>query len=151
MARIHARKKGKSSSSRLYRAEAPEWLQMKPKEVERLVIKYSDEGLSSSLIGMKLRDQFGIPSVKLATGKSVMKILAENKRDPKLPEDLRNLMKKAVNLGEHLTENPKDIHNKRALGLTEAKIRRLMRYYKNEGTLPPDWSYSLKSAKLLVE
>ena len=99
----------------------------------------------------KLRDQFGIPSVKLATGKSISKILAENKRDPKLPEDLRNLMKKAVNLGEHLQENPKDIHNKRALGLTEAKIRRLMRYYKNEGTLPSDWVYNLKSAKLLVE
>jgi small subunit ribosomal protein S15 len=151
MARIHARKKGKSSSSRPYRAETPEWLQMKPKEVERLVIKFADEGHSSSLIGMRLRDQFGIPSVKLATGKSISKILAENKRDPKLPEDLRNLMKKAVNLGEHLTENPKDIHNKRALGLTEAKIRRLMRYYKNEGTLPSDWIYNLKSAKLLVE
>jgi small subunit ribosomal protein S15 len=151
MARIHARKKGKSSSSRPYRAEAPEWLTMKPKEVERLVIKFADEGLSTSLIGMKLRDQFGIPSVKLATGKSVSKILAENKRDPKLPEDLRNLMKKAVNLGEHLSENPKDIHNKRALGLTEAKIRRLMQYYKNEGTLPSDWVYNLKSAKLLVE
>ena len=151
MARIHARKKGKSSSSRPYRAEAPEWLSMKPKEVERLVIRFSDEGLSSSLIGMKLRDQFGIPSVKLATGKSILKILTENKRDPKLPEDLRNLMKKAVNLGEHLADNPKDIHNKRALGLTEAKIRRLMRYYKDQGTLPPDWIYSLKSAKLLVE
>lgn len=124
---------------------------MKPKEVERLVIRFSDEGLSSSLIGMKLRDQFGIPSVKLATGKSILKILTENKRDPKLPEDLRNLMKKAVNLGEHLADNPKDIHNKRALGLTEAKIRRLMRYYKDQGTLPPDWIYSLKSAKLLVE
>jgi small subunit ribosomal protein S15 len=151
MARIHARKKGKSSSSRPYRAEAPEWLTMKSKEVERLVIKFADEGLSTSLIGMKLRDQFGIPSVKLATGKSISRILAENKRDPKLPEDLRNLMKKAVNLGEHLAENPKDIHNKRALGLTEAKIRRLMRYYKNQGALPSDWVYNLKSAKLLVE
>ncbi len=151
MARIHARKKGKSSSSRPYRAEAPEWLTMRSKEVERLVIKFADEGLSTSLIGMKLRDQFGIPSVKIATGKSISRILAENKRDPKLPEDLRNLMKKAVNLGEHLAENPKDIHNKRALGLTEAKIRRLMRYYKNQGTLPSDWVYTLKSAKLLVE
>lgn len=151
MARIHARKKGKSSSKRPYRADAPEWTVLKPKEVERLVIKFADEGLSSSQIGMKLRDQFGIPSVKLATKKSILKILAENKRDPKLPEDLRNLMKKAVNLGEHLEENPKDIHNKRALGLTEAKIRRLMKYYKRQGTLPSDWVYNLKSAKLLVE
>ena len=151
MARMHARKKGKSSSSRPFRTEAPEWSALKQKEVERLVLKLSDDGLSSSQIGMKLRDQFGIPSVKLVTKKSMLRILAENKRDPKLPEDIRNLMKKAVNIGEHLGENPKDIHNKRALGLTEAKIRRLMKYYKKKGTLPSDWVYNLKSAKLLVE
>ncbi len=151
MARMHARKKGKSSSIRPYRQEAPTWGALKQKEVERMVLKLADDGHSSSVIGIKLRDQFGVPSVKLATGKSILKILAENKRGPKLPEDLRNLMKKAVNIGEHLTENPKDIHNKRALSLTEAKIRRLMQYYKKKGTLPSDWIYHLKSAKLLVE
>ncbi|UCG70391.1 MAG: 30S ribosomal protein S15 [Thermoplasmata archaeon] len=151
MARIHARKKGKSQSTRPYRAERPQWTAMKHKEIERMVIRLADEGYSTSVIGMKLRDQYGVPSVKLCTGKSVLKILAENKRSPKLPEDLRNLMKKAVNMGEHLEENPKDIHNRRALALTEAKIRRLMRYYKTKGTLPKDWIYNLKSAKLLVE
>jgi small subunit ribosomal protein S15 len=151
MARMHARKKGKSSSIRPYRKEAPTWGALKQKEVERMVLKLADDGHSSSVIGIKMRDQFGVPSVKLATGKSILKILAENKRDPKLPEDLRNLMKKAVNIDEHLTENPKDTHNKRALSLTEAKIRRLMRYYKKKGTLPSDWIYNLKSAKLLVE
>lgn len=151
MARIHARKKGKSTSTIPYRSEQPEWVPMKPKEVERMVIRLADEGYSTSGIGMKLRDQYGIPSIKLCTGKSVLRILAENKRAPKLPEDLRNLMRKAVNIGEHLTENPKDIHNRRALGLTEAKIRRLMRYYKTKGTLPEDWEYNLKTAKLLVE
>jgi small subunit ribosomal protein S15 len=151
MARIHARKKGKSSSNRPYRADVPEWTNLKQKELEKMVIKLADEGHSTSVIGMKLRDQFGVPSIKIATGKSVLQILAENKRSPKLPEDLRNLMKKAVNLGEHLEENRKDLHNKRALALTEAKIRRLMRYYKKKGTLPSDWIYNLKSAKLLVE
>lgn len=151
MARIHARHKGKSSSTRPFRPESPEWATMKPKEIERMVLRLADEGLSSSVIGIKLRDQYGVPSVKLCTGKSILKILAENKRTPKLPEDLRNLMKKAVNLGEHLSENPKDTHNKRALGLTEAKIRRLMRYYKSKGTLPKEWHYDLKTAKLLVE
>ena len=151
MARIHARKKGRSSSTKPYKSEPPEWVVAKPKEIERHVIRLADEGYSTSLIGIKLRDQFGIPSVKLCTGKSILTILAENKRAPKLPEDLRNLMKRAVNLGEHLTDNPKDLHNRRALGLTEAKIRRLMRYYKSQGTLPEDWEYNLKTAKLLVE
>ncbi len=151
MARIHSRKKGKSSSSRPYRPERPEWVTMKPKEIERTVLRLSDEGLSTSQIGMKLRDQYGVPNVKLCAGKSILTILGEHKRTPKLPEDLRNLMKKAVNLGEHLKENPKDTHNKRALALTEAKIRRLMRYYKDRGVLGPDWVYKLSSAKLLVE
>lgn len=151
MARIHSRKKGKSSSTRPYRPEAPEWVPMRPKEIEKAVIRLADEGLSSSLIGLKLRDQYGVPSVKLSTGKSIIAILAENKRMPKIPEDLSNLMKKAVNIGKHLTENRKDIHNRRALGLTEAKIRRLMRYYKLQGTLPEDWVYNIKTAKLLVE
>jgi small subunit ribosomal protein S15 len=151
MARIHARKKGKSSSTRPFRSKQPDWVAIKPKEIERLVLKLDDDGLSTSMIGIKLRDQFGIPSVKLSTGKSILGILAEHKRDPKLPEDLRNLMKKAVNLGEHLLENPKDTHNKRALGLTEAKIRRLIRYYKGKGTLPEDWVYNIETAKLLVE
>lgn len=151
MARIHARKKGKSSSTRPYRPEHPGWVVMKPKEIERAVLRLADEGYSTSVIGMKLRDQYGVPSVKLCTGKSILKILAENNRAPKLPEDLKNLMKKAVNLGEHLAENPKDLHNRRALELTEVKIRRLMRYYKGRGTLPKDWNYDLKTAKLLVE
>ncbi|MEE9151170.1 MAG: 30S ribosomal protein S15 [Thermoplasmata archaeon] len=151
MARIHSRKKGRSSSTRPFRPEKPEWVVMKPKEIERMVLRLADEGYSTSVLGMKLRDQYGVPSVKLSVGKSILKILAENKRTPKLPEDIRNLMKKAVNLGEHLAENPKDLHNRRALGLTEAKIRRLMRYYKVKGTLPKDWNYDLKMAKLLVE
>lgn len=151
MARMHARKKGKSASVRPYRSEPPEWITMKPKEVERTVIRLSDEGYSTSTIGMKLRDQFGIPDVKLYTGKSILKILAENKRAPDIPEDLRNLMRKAVNLGEHLSENRKDLSNKRALALVEAKIRRLMRYYKKKGVLPKDWQYNITTAKLLVE
>ena len=77
---------------------------VKPKEIERMVLKLADDGHSTSVIGIKLRDQYGVPSVKLSTGKSILRILAEHKRDPKLPEDLRNLMKKAVNIGGHLHE-----------------------------------------------
>ena len=151
MARIHARKKGKSGSTRPYRSEKPKWATMKPKEVERVVIKLADNGYTTSLIGMKLRDQYGIPNVKICTGKSILKILAENKRAPKMPEDLKNLMKRAVNISDHLAENSKDTSNRRSLNLTEAKIRRLMRYYKSKNILPEDWEYSLSTAKLLVE
>ncbi len=38
--------------------------------------------------------------------------------------------------------NNKDVHNKRALQLTENKIRRLVKYYHDSGRLAPDWTYS---------
>ena len=58
----------------------------------------------------------------------MLQILASHDIKLDLPEDLRNLMTKAVRLDVHLSENPKDLHNKRSLHLIEAKIRRLARY-----------------------
>ena len=52
-----------------------------------------------------------------------------------------NLMRQAVAIIDHLTTNHRDIHNKRSLELTEAKIRRLGNYYKAEGKLSADWKY----------
>ena len=59
-------------------------------------------------------------------------------------------MRKAVRLGEHLKLNSKDVHNTRALRLTEAKILRLVKYYRLNKVIPDDWKYSLANAKLLV-
>jgi small subunit ribosomal protein S15 len=128
----------------------PEWVTLKAEEVEKLVMKLHQEGLQTAQIGIRLRDQYGIPSVKLLTGKSITRILRENGVKMELPEDLRNLMKKAVRLESHLREHRKDLHNRRSLELIEAKIRRLARYYKREGVLPEDWEYSRKAAEIQV-
>ena len=149
MARIHARHRGRSSSSPQTREKNPKWAP-KSKDVEKEVTKLASEGLSTSQIGITLRDMHGVPSVKLATGKSILGILKENEASPSLPEDLTNLMRKAVRLGEHLKVNNKDIHNTRALRLTEANILRLVKYYRSNKVLPDDWKYSLANAKLLV-
>ena len=149
MARIHARHRGRSGSSPQTREKNPKWAP-KSKDVEKEVTKLASEGLSTSQIGITLRDMHGVPSVKLATGKSILGILKENEASPSLPEDLTNLMRKAVRLGEHLKVNSKDIHNTRALRLTEAKILRLVKYYRSNKVLPDDWKYSLAYAKLLV-
>lgn len=115
-----------------------------------MVGKLSKEGFSTAEIGLKLRDSYGIPSVKLATGKAVAAMVRDAGLAPDLPEDLSNLMRKAVRLGEHLESNRKDVHNRRALQLTESKILRLVRYYKRNSVLPDDWKYTLANAKLLV-
>ncbi|MFQ6107735.1 MAG: 30S ribosomal protein S15 [Thermoplasmata archaeon] len=151
MARMHTKKKGKSSSTRLQRTEKPKWVRLKPKEVEDLIVKYSKEGLSSALIGLRLRDQHGIPNVRLVTGKSITQILREKKLQPALPEDLANLMRKAVHLNAHMKSNPKDLHNKRGLQLIESKIRRIARYYIRTGVMPEGWKYSIETAELQVK
>jgi len=129
----------------------PEWLEMKPEEVKELVIKLANEGNTKSEIGLILRDQYAIPSVKIVTGKTISEILREAKLEPEIPEDLLNLIKKSVRLQKHLEKNKKDFTAKRGLQLTESKIRRLVNYYTKKGKLPKDWRYSPESAKLLAK
>jgi len=148
---MHSRKKGKSGSSRPYRKSAPEWVEYSGEEIEEMVVKLAREGRSPSDIGRLMRDQYGVPSVKLCTGRSVTQILVEKGVKYRLPEDLTNLIKKAVAIEKHLSANPGDMSSKRGLQLTESKIRRLVKYYKREKRLPEDWRYSLARAKLLVK
>ncbi|MCI4408197.1 MAG: 30S ribosomal protein S15 [Thermofilum sp.] len=136
-----SKEKGRSGSLRPARLEKPEWIKMRPEEVEELVVSLHRKGYPLSMIGTILRDQYGIPLVKAVTGKSVLQILRERGLAPEIPEDLLNLMKRAVRVRKHLDEHPKDYHSKRGLQLIESKIHRLAKYYKREGILPPDWKY----------
>jgi len=151
MARMHARRKGRSGSKRPLVTENPEWVPLDPEEIEERIVKMAKEGMDSARIGMVLRDQYGVPSVKLALGKKISDVIRENGLEPKLPEDLSSLMRKAINLNGHLNENRKDFSNKRNLQLVESKIRRLVKYYKDTGVLPEDWKYSLETAELQME
>ncbi|NPA74601.1 MAG: 30S ribosomal protein S15 [Euryarchaeota archaeon] len=150
MGRIHARRKGKSSSRRPFRTDKPEWVTMSAEEVEEIVVKLAKEGTTQAKIGLILRDQYGIPNVKTVTGKSIGRILSDNELAPQIPEDLMALMRRAVRINTHLASNPRDIGNRRGLQLVEAKIRRLVKYYKRTGKLPENWKYSIKEAELLV-
>lgn len=151
MARMHTRRRGRSGSSRPFSTENPSWVPLTSEEIEEKVVELAGNELSTSIIGIRMRDEYAVPSVKLATGKSITQILTDNEMSPERPEDLENLMRKAINLSAHLQRNPKDLHNKRALQLIEAKIRRLVRYYKDTGKLPTDFKYSLDTARLMVE
>lgn len=152
MARIHARRKGKSGSTHpIDRKKHPEWSSLNPREIESRVIELGKTGKSTSEIGMILRDQYAVPDVKLATGKKISAILESNNIKPEIPEDLRNLIQIALQLKKHIEENKKDLKNKRNLQLTESKIRRLTKYYQNQERLPRDWKYTPEQAKLMFE
>ncbi len=151
MARMHSRKKGKSGSTKPLKKEKYTWMSYKPKEVELLVVKLAKEEHSTSKIGMILRDTYGIPDVKSITKSSISDILEKKKLTPKLPENLTALLRRVVALQKHLETNKKDVVAKRGLMLTESKVRRLVKYYKESGKLPADWNYNPKRVSLLVE
>lgn len=141
MARLYARKRGKSGSKRLYRDNPPEWVPLSPEEIESIIIDLAKKGYSSAMIGMILRDQYGVPNVRQILGKKLTKVLEEHGLKPTIPEDLENLIRKAIKLRKHLAVHKKDYHNKRALQLVESKIRRLVKYYKRVGKIPVDWDF----------
>ncbi len=140
MARMHARRRGKSGSKHPVERTHPEW-SLKPEEIEQLIVKLAEEGKPPAMIGLILRDSYGVPDIRAALGKKLTKVLEEHGLAPKIPEDLSNLLDKRESLMKHLAEHPKDLHNKRRLELIEAKIRRLVKYYKREGKLPEGWTF----------
>ena len=151
MARRYSGKKGQSGSTKIPTDKVPSWVNYKEKEVELLITKLAKEGKSSAEIGLVLRDSYGIPSVKALTKKSISQIMIEKKVYPQLPEDLVNAIKSALNIREHLDENKKDMTAKRGLEIAESKIRRLVKYYKNNGKVEESWKYNPKTAKLYIQ
>ena len=150
MARIHSRKKGKAGSHKPH-GKKNSWVRYKPKEVELLITKLAKEGKSASQIGLYLRDNYGIPDVKQVVKKSVTQVLKEKKLSKKLPEDLLNLIKKSVMVKKHFEENRQDMTALRGLQLTDSKIRRLVKYYKETKVLPFDWKYDAESLRFYLE
>jgi len=147
---MYARKRGKSGSDKPRRSMQSEWILYSPEEIVSEIVKLSRRGKSASMMGIILRDQYGVGDVQKITGKKISKILKENDLLPELPEDLQNLINKAINLRSHLEKNTRDTHNRRSLQLIESKIKRIEKYYKKTGVLPGGWRYTHEKAKLMV-
>ena len=148
MGRLHTHNHGKSHSIRPVDPKKPDWVKQTKDEIEGLIIKYAKEGMTTSQIGLKLRDQHAIPLVKPIIRKGIKQVLIENKLNPEIPEDLNNIVMKAVNLQKHLKENRSDNRNTRALELVEAKVHRLSTHYKKTGEIDQKWKYKSVVAQL---
>ncbi len=152
MSRLHAHKRyhGKSGSKRPLRKTLPEWApNYSAEQVENLVVELAKKGYQPAQIGLILRDQYGIPDVRLYTnGKSIQTILEEHNLLPDLPWDLINLLKRAYRVYKHMEVHRRDIAAKRNYQLIVSKIHRLAKYYKRKGLIPKDWRYSPEVAKL---
>lgn len=154
MARMHTRRRGSSDSDRPAVTEPPEWSDVEEDDIVERVVELAEEGHGPSVIGAKLRDEgvrgVPVPNVKLATGQKVTEILEEHDANAELPEDLRNLLERAIRLHEHIQEHPQDSQNKRSLQNTESKVRRLVEYYRGD-VIPADFRYSITEAERLLE
>jgi small subunit ribosomal protein S15 len=148
MGRLHTHNHGKAHSTRPMESKFSSWVKQDPKEIEELVIKYAKDGNTSSQIGIKLRDQHAIPLVKPIINKTISDILDQNDLKSEIPEDLNNIVTKAVGLQNHLKSNKNDRRNIRSLELIEAKVHRLSVYYKKIGRIPKNWKYKSVIAQL---
>lgn len=131
--------------------EIPEWVDKGPEEIEELIVELAEEGTPQSKIGMILRDQYGIPNVQEVLDKSMVEILKSKDIEPEIPEDLMNLMEKAVRLRNHLEQNPNDTQTQRALDELESRIQKTSKYYRREEKLPKNWRYEPEEAALLIQ
>jgi small subunit ribosomal protein S15 len=97
---------------------------------------------------LALRDDYGVPLAKPLLGKSIGRVLAQEKASPKMPQDLQDLIERAQRVQRHLKIHHSDRKNVHSLELVEAKIYRLSKYYKKKGTLSNDFKYTAVVAQL---
>jgi len=151
MARMHSKGKGTSGSSKPNNDTAPSWSESDKGTVEELILKYANEGHSSAKIGTLLRDMHAVPDVRLVMGERISQTLSRNNLDSTYPEDMMNLMRKALSLIDNLSSNKKDLHNRRQLELCESRLRRLAKYYVGTGRISSTWTYKRDQLRLMVE
>ena len=145
---MHSRKHGKSGSKKPEKKRHA-WLMYEPAEIEKLIVKLAKEGKQNSDIGTILRDQYGVADVR-SLNIRVAKV-AEKEVKKEVPDDMYNLIKKAILLRRHLNSNHHDAKAIHGLELLESKVRRLGKYYARKGKLPSGWKYDPEKAKLLVK
>ncbi|MGD0729284.1 MAG: 30S ribosomal protein S15 [Candidatus Micrarchaeaceae archaeon] len=150
MARMHSKKHGKSKSRKPLPELVPE-KSIDKKQIEEIIVNYAKQGMEPSRIGLKLKEEHGIPYVKHYMGKRLVQILEEQGIKAPIPADLMDLMKKAVNMNAHIAKNKQDKNNTIRLRRIESKIWRLTKYYIRTGALPVGWRYDLKQAELLIK
>lgn len=120
-------------------------------EVESKIVEYARKGTPAAMIGQILKEKHNIPYVKQYFGKRLGVILTDNKIKRDIPQDMMDLLRRAIIMRRHLEKNHNDVHNRVRLGRVEAKIWRLGKYYKRTGMLPANWKYEPEKVALMIK
>ena len=153
MARMHTGKHGKSKSRKpdVPIGTRPEGLDLNDSQIVKLVVEYAKQGMHQAQIGQMLKNEHKVPYVKQIFSKRLGSILKENGFNQEIPQDMMDLLTKAIKLRRHIERNHNDTHNKTSLHRVEAKIWRLSNYYKENGQLPSDWKYDPVKVALIIK
>ena len=104
----------------------PTWLKYTKSEVEAIILKLANQGLTAEKIGLVLRDQYGIPDVRLFNLK-IKKVLKDKFEEP-TTKNLENKLQKVI---KHYEKNKQDKRAERSLIITKAKLKK-RKYYKKK-------------------
>ena len=111
--------------------EKPVWLKFTKQEVEAIILKLGNKNMSAEKIGLVLRDQYGIPNVKLYNIR-IKEIL--EKKDLFKEPTVSNLEEKLEKIINHYKKNKQDKNAERSLIITKAKLKKSKEYH-NKKTL----------------
>ena len=116
------------------KTEKPVWLKYTADEVRGIIIKLGNKGMTAEKIGLTLRDQYGIPKVKLF-GFKIKQILDEKEKyeDP----NVHNLKKNLDRIITHYKKHKGDKKAERSLIITRAKLKKREDYLISESA----WLY----------
>jgi small subunit ribosomal protein S15 len=89
----------------------PEWVSLKPSEIEKIVIDLAKQGETPAKIGLILRDKHGVPKTRIIN-KKITQILKEAKISFKSDEE--KTKEKIATLEKHISKNNHDYAAKRA-------------------------------------
>lgn len=149
MARMHSKKRGKSKSHKPRGVVSDS--SYSKEEIKKVALELARKGTRPSQIGITLRDQYGVGNLRVVLGERLNTMIKKEGSASKYPQDLMDLIRKAVKLREHMKKNKQDEHNKVKLMHVESKISRLVTYYKREKVLERNWKYDPENAVLLLK
>ena len=105
--------------------EKPVWLKYTEEEVKEIILKLAEKGLTSEKIGLTLRDQYGIPKVKIYNLKIGQVLKEKNKfTEP----SLLNLQKRKDRIENHYKKNKQDKKADISLIRVKAKLKKVKDY-----------------------
>jgi len=109
----------------MVKTEKPDWLKIKPAELEKLIIEIAKEEKKPSKIGIILRDKHGIPKSKLL-GVKIKPVL--KKAGITIISDKDIVISRIDNLKPHIEKHKHDYSAKRSLTKKLWAIRKLEKF-----------------------